>query len=53
MALSIGGIWHKNDVIGIPPKDDGGAIYGEMSTLARVMLNAAKLKKSITRLSVD
>ena len=46
MTLSIGRIWHNNKVIEIPPKDDSGAIYGEMSTLAPVMLNAVIPKKN-------
>ena len=49
MALSIGRIWQKNEFIGILPKDDGGAIYGEMSTLAQVIMNAESPQKLITR----
>ena len=30
--------FQKNDVVRIPPKDDGGAIYGDMSTLPIVCL---------------
>ena len=56
MELSIGGIWHKNDVNGSPPKCDRGAIYGEMLTLAPVMLNAVTPKELINssfRVSVE
>ena len=52
MALSIGRIWHKNDVIRIPPKDYGGAIYGEMSTRSTSDVECSIAEK-MNPLSVD